>query len=332
MGKFQFGHFDTYARRPKSGKKGTSWSVREILGEADRVAENSPHVTNPLPPVQLAGCTPTELADRVDELLADRAIAGKRTPRGDIHVLAAAVYSWPEHVNYYDDARLQRWIKDQLAWHKANVGTVDCAVLHLDERFPHIHVYTVDPDARRLAPGWEAKREMLAAGKPAKEANAAYRAAMVEWQDELYEGVGMYHGLARLGPKRQRVPPSQWRKTKGDRMAVADAFNEARETLADLCEYVEQERIEAHVDASAYRNAAEREKAALEALQRQRLDAEGELHGLRFDARIARDTVQQLQYEIDTLTAKRDELRDSGGNAAPAAKPTPPKRGPTFNP
>lgn len=230
MGAFQFGHIDTYARKPKPGQSDPARSVREILGEADRVAENCPHVTNPQPPVQLAGMTPSELAERVDELLAERAIEGKRKPRGDVHVLAAAVYSWPEHVDYADEARLNDWIADQLAWHAENVGPVDCAVLHLDEAFPHVHVYTADPDARRLVPGWQAKREALAAGAAGSEANKAYREAMAGWQDKLYEGVGQFHGLDRLGPKRQRLPRPEWRAAKQERLDAADRLRLLRET------------------------------------------------------------------------------------------------------
>lgn len=230
MGAFQFGHIDTYARKPKPGQSDPARSVREILGEADRVAENCPHVTNPLPPVHIAGMTPEELAERVDELLAERAIEGKRKPRGDVHVLAAAVYSWPEHVDYYDEARLNEWMADQITWHAENVGQVDCVVLHLDESFPHIHVYTVDPDARRLVPGWQAKREALAAGAAGREANKAYRDAMVGWQDRLYEEVGCFHGLDRLGPKRQRLPRPEWRAAKQERLDAADRLRLLRET------------------------------------------------------------------------------------------------------
>jgi hypothetical protein len=227
MGAFQFGHIDTYARKPKPGQSDSARSVHEILGEASRMAENCPHVTNPQPPVQLAGMTPGMLADRLDTLLAERAIEGKRKPRGDVHVLAAAVYSWPEHVDYYDKARLDAWISDQLAWHAKNIGQVDCAVLHLDEAFPHIHVYTADPDARRLVPGWQAKREALAAGAAGREANKAYREAMAGWQDKLYEGVGQFHGLDRLGPKRQRLPRPEWRAAKQARLEAGDRLRSA---------------------------------------------------------------------------------------------------------
>jgi hypothetical protein len=232
MGAFQFGHLNTYARKPKPGQSDSARSVREILGEAARMAENCPHVTNPKPPVHIAGMTPDMLAERLDMLLAERAIEGKRKPRGDVHVLAAGVYSWPEHVDYYDQSRLDGWIADQLAWHRQHIGPVDCAVLHLDEAFPHVHVYTADPDARRLVPGWQAKRQALAAGAPAKEANKAYREAMIGWQDVLYEGVGQYHGLDRLGPKRQRLRRPEFRAAKQARFDAGDRLRRIRHRAA----------------------------------------------------------------------------------------------------
>lgn len=358
---FQFGHMNTYSRKPKSGKKKVARNVREILAEADRVVENIPHVTNPKPPIVVSGCTPTELAERVDALLVERAIEGKRTPRGDVHVLAAAVYSWPEHVNDYDKSRLWRWIYDQLEWHAIHVGLVDSAVLHLDETFPHVHIYTVDPDARRLSPGWQAKRQTEAAGLAAKlpqnvicqQANAAYKAAMVLWQDALYEGVNKFHGLDRLGPKRQRYPTSHAylkykkessaagdrqyalreseKKKKAELASITLQIEELNDELSQLREYVALERVEAYVDASNYHAEANREKDKLDALKTDRAMLERELKGMEFAAHMSRDTAKRLQYEIETLEKRRDELRDSGGNVAPAAKPTPPKRGgPSF--
>lgn len=231
MGAFQFGHIDTYARKPKPGQSGSARSVREILGEAARMVENCPHVTNPKPPTHIAGMTPEALTEHLDTLLAERAIEGKRKPRGDVHVLAAAVYSWPEHVDYFDPARVEGWIADQLAWHRQHIGRVDCAVLHLDETYPHVHVYTADPDARRLVPGWQAKRAALAAGAANSTANKAYREAMVGWQDVLYEGIGQYHGLDRLGPKRQRLRRPEWRDAKQARFDAADRLRSIRRRI-----------------------------------------------------------------------------------------------------
>jgi hypothetical protein len=233
----QFGHVNTYARAPKAGKKGTAKSVKDILGEAMRVTENCPHVPNPKPPVHIAGMTIDELGESIDRLLDERKIEGKKKPRGDIHVLAAAVYSWPEHVDFYDKKRLDDWIKDQIEFHKKTVGKVDSVVLHLDESFPHIHVYTVDPDARRLVPGHIEKRKAEAQAREAKESdkdvckagNAAFKTAMTEWQDSLFDEVGKYHGLERLGPKRQRLPRPEWRAAKEARLQAGDRLRKLRD-------------------------------------------------------------------------------------------------------
>ncbi len=234
----QFGHVDTFARNPKAGKKGTkAKSVQEILGEAMRLPENCPHVPNPQPPVHVAGMTPEALSLNIDKILDERKIEGKKKPRGDIHILAGGVYSWPESVNDFDKARFELWMKEQIEWHRENVGQVDCAVVHFDESYPHLHIYTVDPDARRLVPGHVAKREAehLAAesGKSNKDicklGNAAYKAAMTEWQDDLWQGVGKYHGLDRIGPRLQRVHPKEYAQEKKARFAASDGLRRLRD-------------------------------------------------------------------------------------------------------
>lgn len=238
----QFGHVDTFARNPKAGKKGTkAKSVNEILGEAMRLPENCPHVPNPQPPVHVAGMTPEELSLNIDKLLDERKIEGKKKPRGDIHVLAGGVYSWPESVNDFDKVRFELWMKEQIEWHRENVGEVDCAVVHFDESYPHLHIYTVDPDARRLVPGHVAKREAehLAAesGKSNKDicklGNAAYKAAMTDWQDDLWQGVGKYHGLDRIGPRLQRIPPKDYAQEKKARFAASDGLRRLRDEIRD---------------------------------------------------------------------------------------------------
>lgn len=289
----EFGHIDTYAGTPKAGKGGAKRSAREILAEAARVPANCPHVAAPQPPRVVAGMHPGELAERHDDIVRERLEPGKRKPRGDIHTLAAAVYSWPEHTDYHNSERLQGWMADQIEWHRQHVGPVDSAVLHLDESHPHLHIYTVDPDARRLVPGWQAKRAANAGGATGKEANKAYRDQMKAWQDRLYEDVGRYHGLDRLGPKRQRLTRPEYRAAKAERLEAADRLRAARDaaTAAHLqaaaAEFEAKLRLEAAEAAAAAALAeAERvaaEKAAAAELSRKQAVEDG--NKIREDAR-----------------------------------------------
>ena len=139
-------------------------------------------------------------------------------------------------------------------------------MLHLDESHPHLHIYTVDPDARRLVPGWQAKRAANAGGSSGKEANAAYRTAMQQWQDALYNDVGRYHGLDRLGPKRQRLTRPEYRAAKKERLEAADRLRAARDaaTAAHLQAAVID--FEARQRAEAAEAAARASEAAAEAV------------------------------------------------------------------
>lgn len=239
---FQFAHLETYARRPAARAKGDQkHSVADILGEASRTPGHCPHVPNPGEPEVVAGVHPTELLARHDELVASRRIAGKRNKQ-DVHTLAAAVYSWPEVVEYTDRERFARFVADVLAFHRKHVGPVDSAVVHWDETYPHLHVYTSDMDARRLSPGWRARREAEAAGLRGRSVSEAYKAAMTGWQDSFYAEVGQLSGLDRYGPRRQRLTRREHRDGKLERLAAGDRLRAARDRAAEAEQVAEQAR------------------------------------------------------------------------------------------
>lgn len=239
---FQFAHIETYARKPAVREKGDQkHSVADILGEAMRLPANCPHVAQPGEPQVVAGLHPSELLARHDELVESRRIAGKRNKK-DVHTLAAAVYSWPELVKYTNRDRFYQFVRDVLEFHRKHVGPVDSAIVHWDETYPHLHVYTSDMDARRLSLGWQAKREVLAAGADAKAAGLAYRAAMKSWQDLFYDEVGQANGLDRHGPRRQRLTRAQFRAAKAERLAAGDRLRAARDAAAAAEQSAEQAR------------------------------------------------------------------------------------------
>lgn len=286
---FQFAHLETYARRPAPGKDGAKRSCAEILGEAARVPDNCPHVAEPGEPEVVAGLHPSELLAGLDDLVKSRRITGKRNKQ-DVHVLAAAVYSWPEVVDYADRERLRRFVQDVLEWHRKHVGPVDSAVLHWDETYPHLHVYTVDMDARRLSPGWREKRAVLDAGGKAKDANAAYKAAMTGWQDQFYAEVGQLNGLDRFGPQRQRLTRREHRAAKLERLEAGDRLREARDRAAAEAERLATVRAEVEQVA---------ERAAMAQMREQLVGA-----------RVSQLVVESREAEarLAELTARADQL------------------------
>lgn len=219
----QFAHISTFSRKPSSLAKGKAWGVGDIAREAGRDPSHIPHVLNPLPPVQIAGSFPiSELENELEKFLDTKSITvnmkggktAQRKVKNDAHVLAASVYSWPESVDDFNAEKAQAFFDDCLKFHAEKVGEVACAVVHFDEAFPHVHVYSFASNARENHPGWKAKNAALRAGQTGPEANAIYKKTMADFQTDFFQSVGVRHGLDRLGPKRQRLSRSEWSERK----------------------------------------------------------------------------------------------------------------------
>lgn len=241
---FQFAHIETYARVPAERQKGDrKRSCAEILGEAARTPGHCPHVANPGEPEVVAGLHPTELLAQLDDLVKQRKVEGRKRNRKDVHVLAACVYSWPEVIEYVDRERFGRFVQDVLDYHRRHVGPIDSALIHWDETYPHLHVYTVSADARSLSPGHRARRVAEAAGQASGHQKAAYCMAMEkEWQDPFYAEVGAPNGLDRYGPRRQRLTRREHRDGKLARLAAGDRLRAARDAAAAAEQAAEQAR------------------------------------------------------------------------------------------
>ncbi len=197
---FQFARAETWAIKPKKGKGPKQWGIADVFAEALRVPENSTHVLKPIPPRHIAGMTREEMLAGHDNICRETVKSGGRKARPDVHTLVGAVYSWPYKPEETDAELYSEWVKRSLAFHEAEFGVVHAAFEHSDESFPHLHVYTINNDAKNLHAGSRAKRQALEA-KP----HQAYRDAMLGWQDRFYEIAGQPCGLLRLGPRRRRL-------------------------------------------------------------------------------------------------------------------------------
>lgn len=265
----QFNHVCTYPRAISGktvelnddlgrSKKTRKWTVGDIAREADRHDLHIPHVDNPIPPILLAGVKVSEIESVSDELLKSaRNKAGKKI-RKDTHTLLSAVYSLPIAPDDYLEHRdyCHAFFSDCLSWHNREYGDVASAVMHLDETMVHIHVFTVDQDARGLVAGWREKRKVMEAvladggnkSMAVKLGNAAYKKEMKALQDRFYEQVGQRHGLARYGDRRMRYTPDEGRAKRREREAHLVQEREAREReeqdRADLRKEIERQDAE----------------------------------------------------------------------------------------
>ena len=240
----QFPRIEGYGRRP-SRRKTNGRSMQGIACEAERRPGFCAHVSSPQPPVILFGCKPSEAV----HLAADRAekavdSLGKKL-RIDALIFLGGVASYPvewERVRKDENQknRLRRWLKLLLKFLKAQYpGTLRYALLHTDERYPHVHwgaVPELEPNGRmRLSsihPGHAASEQVKAGGGTNAAAMRAYERAMVAWQDAIHAEVYAPIGVARFGPKRQRLTADEYKARQKAEQALAITLDAEKELKA----------------------------------------------------------------------------------------------------
>lgn len=220
---YQFLHIDGYAREGSQQGGSRKWSARQIADEAMREPDACRHVAQPQPPVLLYGCTPIEAVQQAEEWANTAKDARGRKLRRDGLVMASGVVSVPSELRH----EWPRFREATVAWLKQQYGErLRSVVEHTDEAHPHLHFYAVALPGERfevLHPG------RLAAAKKAQEGakkgaqNAAYKAAMMRWQDDFAAGVAAHFGLARLGPGRRRLTRKAWQAEQSQARALSVA-------------------------------------------------------------------------------------------------------------
>jgi len=317
----QFAHVQTHSRKISANHKGknAAWTASDIASEARRDAEHSKHVEDPKAPIPLVGDL-TTLEEQLDQYLKENKITTKngteREARSDAHVMISNVYSWPEHVDYFDKKRFDAFAKDVIEFHRKEFGECHAAVTHLDEEFPHIHAYTYDKAAKDLHPGEIAKKQAYADGKTSKEANQAYREAMSDFQERFYQEVGKRHGLDRVGPKRQRLTRKQWREQKEARLANADRLRAAEEQAKELeaknsdlgASVAESEEL-VRKNQEAAENAAEEARKASERAAEQDEKAGETAAKIRKGNELLKKHSKTLKSTQEDIEKTRDELQ-----------------------
>ena len=84
--------------------------------------------------------------------------------------------------------------------------------MHNDEEQPHLHFFVcsdTEVNAKALHYGHKAKKNFIAASKA--------------FQDDYHAQVAIHCGMARLGPKKQRLTRAEWKAQKKHAMKVAAA-------------------------------------------------------------------------------------------------------------
>lgn len=285
---YQFVHLESFARKPDAEGRGTDF----VFAEARREPEASIHVLHPSPPVVVYG---VDLAT-VQEIHDTAAAAATITVKGghtrklarDKKTLHTVVASYPATIDEIRGDPIKRqeaeeWERRTVTWLRSQYGDdLKSVVRHEDEEYFHIHAYVVptsDPSlsALRFHPGVTAKRAVMDSGKDgedrktlSKKADAAYKAAMREWQDSYHQAVAIPCGLTRLGPQRRRLSRDEWQREQVQAKALQKTVQQARKVRASGEEFIARTKVEAAkiaADAARQQEAARKASAAAMAAQ-----------------------------------------------------------------
>lgn len=233
---YQFGHVEAYARKPQKG----AWSIRDVAAEAERKREHCMHVEQPQEPIRVFGCSPSEAVEQAEAWGAQAKDAKGRKLRSDAPVLLAGVLSYPRQGEEWPEFK-----EKALAWLKSEYGDNLVSVIeHQDEQHPHIHFYAVPKPGQsfnNLHQGRAAAAEAKRKGETKAAQQYAHNNAMRDWQDRLYQAVGREFGLARLGPKRQRLTRAEWVAQQAAQQAILSAERAGVSTRKPTAE--EQEAV-----------------------------------------------------------------------------------------
>lgn len=233
---YQFGHVEAYARKPQKG----AWSIRDVAAEAERKREHCMHVEQPQEPIRVFGCSPSEAVKQAEAWGAQAKDAKGRKLRSDAPVLLAGVLSYPRQGEEWPEFK-----RKALTWLKSEYGDNLVSVIeHQDEQHPHIHFYAVPKPGQsfnNLHQGRAAAAEAKRKGETKAAQQYAHNNAMRDWQDRLYQAVGREFGLARLGPKRQRLTRAEWVAQQAAQQAILSAERAGVSTRKPTAE--EQEAV-----------------------------------------------------------------------------------------
>ena len=305
---YQFLHIEAYARQgSKQHGQPRKWSAREIAAEAMREPDACPHVAQPQPPKVLHGCTPAEAAKQAEDWANAATDAKGRKLRRDGLALAAGVVSLPS-----EQAKdWPRFREATVAWLKQQYGErLRSVVEHTDEAHPHLHFYAVPLPGERfevLHPGRQAAAKKAQQGAKKGAQNAAYKQAMVGWQDDFQRAVAAHFALTRRGPGKRRLTRGAWKAEQEQARSLAQPVPaELVITPQDVKKQVTRKRLlgdeyETGDELAARLTELVRERARPLAAQAARAD---------FDGKQAARMVQRVQVLESTDNTARAELAE----------------------
>ena len=247
MAGYQFAHIDGYARQGGKTKTGRVLSAQQIADEAERRPGAHPHVKEPKPPIQRFGVTPSEAVQQATAWAEQAVDPRGRKLRIDGLCLGAGVVSVPENL---PDELWPEYRDAMIGYLKTKHGDrLKSVVEHTDERHRHIHFYLVPLPGESFGavhPGVAAARASASRGERKGLQRLAFNQAMRAWQDEIHS-VSADFGLARIGPRRRRLPRAVWNAEQRALSAHAALIGSARPkgpTMGKINQIISMQEVE----------------------------------------------------------------------------------------
>jgi hypothetical protein len=302
-----FGHIEGYGRSPSVRKRDGGRSMEDIARECERQPGYCEHVDNPKPPHMLFGCEPSAAVQLARERASLACDAVGRPLRRDALCFLGGVASYPLPWTAISSGReqkhLETWRVLLVAFLQRHYGTtLKYALMHQDESHPHVHwgaVPELEGHQLRIEtvhPGRQAAAAARAEGGDNRAASKAYKKAMKDWLDDMHIAAFAPIGIARYGPRRQRLTLVELKQRRDAEQALARTLAMSKEIKALWRTQIGQELEE------KYALALDR----IETDCRQQLNraerAEGEVQELR--ARLA-----DIERDIAPFGAVRDIQR-----------------------
>lgn len=242
---YQFLHIESYSRKAGKGKAGGN-SVSDIIAEVTRKPDASPHVQDPQLPTLVFGVDAHQLPSMCEsyavtitsEFTRKNRKTGieevvNRKMREDGLVMIGGVFSAPADMPVGDWPSYRKQMIDKL---KDEFGDrLKSVNEHHDEPFKHCHFYIIPRPGEhfdQVHPGKRSASQVKAVGDLKGKQNTAYIEAMRGWQDGYWKDVSERFGLARIGPKLQRVSRAEWQAQQAALVLNAKTLlsNETKET------------------------------------------------------------------------------------------------------
>ena len=304
---YQYIHAEVYARRASTNPKNkTEYCIDDIIGEALRDEGHCPQVAVPEAPRYLLGSEASTRAilERVKENAAKYRDKMGRKMRADAPVLLAGVASFPRDVEQKDPALYKKWESLTVEFLKREYGdNLRSIVMHNDEAKPHLHFYVYSDtqvNAKEIHYGHKKR--------------AGYIDGAKAFQDSYFEQVAIHCGMARIGPKKQRLTRAEWKAQQEHAMKIAAAESAVLDS-ASKREVNAAKQEKANADAAAL--LAKEKRKALEAVEQ---------------ANAAMREAKRLQAAATAKYDQAEALLAQYGLADVPPQSTPPQKGAEATP